>query len=161
MGTRAEHLATKVEQSANDLLAVVEASTPEQWAAPCSDGEWSQGFAAFHAAAAIALIAQRVKEVAGGQPFPKMSMDDIHAGNAVQAKEHADCTTSETVDLIRGLVTGRRKNGALTQRCPARSQSSPHGRDAGDNRRDDDPARPHWAPYRPRGDHQGRALRMA
>lgn len=102
MGTRAEDLATKVEQSANDLLAAVEASSPEQWAAPCSDGEWSQGFAAFHAAAAIGPIAQRVKEVADGQPFPKMTMDDIHAGNAVQAKEHADCTVAETVDLIKG-----------------------------------------------------------
>jgi hypothetical protein len=101
MGTRAENLATKVEQSANDLLAAVEASTPEQWAAPCSDGEWSQGFAAFHAAAAIGPITDRVREVAEGQPFAKMSMDEIHAGNAVQAKEHADCTMSETIALIK------------------------------------------------------------
>ncbi len=101
MDTRSEDLATRVEQTANDLLAAVEASTPEQWAAPCSDGEWSQGFAAFHAAAAIAPIADRVREVADGQPFPKMTMDDIHAGNAVQAKEHANCTMSETIDLIK------------------------------------------------------------
>ncbi len=101
MGTRSEDLAIKVEQSANDLLAAVEASTPEQWAAPCSDGEWSQGFAAYHAAAAIAPIAQRVKEVAEGQPFAKMSMDEIDAGNAEQAKEHADCTISETIALVK------------------------------------------------------------
>jgi phage terminase Nu1 subunit (DNA packaging protein) len=101
MSTRSEDLATKVERSANALLAAVEASTPEQWAAPCSDGEWSQGFAAFHAAAAIAPIAQRVKEVAAGQPFPKMSMDEINADNAVQATEHAACTRSETIDLIK------------------------------------------------------------
>ena len=102
MGTRSEDLATRVEQSANDLLAAVEASTPEQWAAPCTDGEWSQGFAAYHAAAAIGPIVQRVKEVADGQPFPKMTMDEIHAGNAEQAKEHAGCTISETIDLIAG-----------------------------------------------------------
>ena len=102
MSTRSEDLATKVEQSANALLAAVEASTPEQWAAPCSDGEWSQGFAAFHAAAAIAPIAQRVKEVADGQPFPKMTMDEIHAGNAAQAREHAGCSVAETVALIKG-----------------------------------------------------------
>jgi len=101
MNKRSEDLATKVEQSANALLAAVEASTPEQWAAPCSEGEWSQGFAAFHAAAAIGPIAQRVKEVAEGQPFPKMSMDEIHAGNAVQATEHAACTRSETIGLIK------------------------------------------------------------
>jgi hypothetical protein len=100
MTARAEELASKVEQSARDLLAAVEASTPEQWAAPCTDGEWSQGFAAFHAASAIGPIAQRVKEVAGGQPFPKMTMDEIEAGNAAQAKQHAGCTRSDTIDLI-------------------------------------------------------------
>ena len=100
MTARAEELASKVEQSARDLLAAVEASTPEQWAARCTDGEWSQGFAAFHAASAMGPIAQRVKEVAGGQPFPKMTMDEIEAGNAAQAKQHAGCTRSETIALI-------------------------------------------------------------
>ena len=69
MSTRAENLATRVEQSIRELRAAVEASTPEQWAARCSDGEWTQGFAAFHAAAAIGLITQTVKGVADGQPF--------------------------------------------------------------------------------------------
>ena len=101
MSTRSEDLAAKVERSASDLLAVVEASTPDQWSAPCSDGEWSQGFAAFHAAAAIGPIAKRVKEVADGQPFQQMTLDEINAGNAEQAKEHTDCTRSETLDLIK------------------------------------------------------------
>ena len=64
MATRSEELAVKVEQATRDLLAAVEQSTPEQWAALCTDGEWSQGLAAFHAASAIGLIAQRVTEVA-------------------------------------------------------------------------------------------------
>ena len=83
MSTRSEGLATKVEQSVKDLRAAVEASTPEQWAAPCSDREWTQGFAAFHAAAAIGLITQTVNGVADGQPFPGMTMEKIDAENAV------------------------------------------------------------------------------
>ncbi len=101
MNTRAESLAARVEQANNDLLAAVEASTPEQWAAPCSDGEWTQGFAAYHAAAGIGLIAERVKAVAGGEPFPMVNMAEIDAENAAQAKEHGDCTQTETIDLIR------------------------------------------------------------
>jgi len=101
MGTRSESLATKVEQTIKDFLAAVEASTPEQWAAWSSDGEWTQGFSAFHAAAAIGAITQTVKGVADGQPFPGMTMEKIDAENAVQAKEHVTCTLAETIDLIK------------------------------------------------------------
>jgi len=101
MTTRSETLATKVEDTMSDLLGAVEASTPEQWTEPCSDGEWTQGFAAFHAAAAIGEIAKTVKGLAEGERFPKWSMEEIDAGNAVQAKEHADCTRAETLEMIK------------------------------------------------------------
>ena len=101
MTTHSETLATKLEQTISDLLAAVEASTPEQWAGRCSDGEWTQGFAAFHAAAAIGEITKTVKGLADGEQFPKWSMEAIDAGNAGQAKEHAGCTRVETIDLIR------------------------------------------------------------
>lgn len=100
MSSRTEDLAKKVEQSINNLRAAVEESTPEQWVAPCSHGDWTQGFAAYHAAAAIDAIAQAVKSVAEGNPFPKMTMAEIDARNAVQWREHAGCTMSETMDLI-------------------------------------------------------------
>ena len=100
MSKRSESLATKAEQSFNDLLGAVEASTPEQWATRCSDGEWTQGFAAFHAAAAIGEITKTLKGLAEGEQFPKWSMEAIDEGNAVQAKEHAGCTKAETIDLI-------------------------------------------------------------
>jgi len=56
MGTRSESLAIRVDQSNKDLLAAVEERTPDLWAARCSDGEWTQGFAAFHAATAVGEI---------------------------------------------------------------------------------------------------------
>ena len=99
--TRSETLAMKLEKTIEGLLAAVEASTPEQWAAPCSDGEWTQAFAAYHAATTIGVVAQVVKDVAGGQPFPKMTMEELDSQNAAQAKEHADCTTAETIALIK------------------------------------------------------------
>jgi hypothetical protein len=100
MTTRAETLAVSVEKSTRDLLATVESSTPEQWSAACSDGEWTQGFAAYHAAFYIEPIAQQVREVANGRPFPKFDMAETDASNAVQAHEHGDCTIAETVALL-------------------------------------------------------------
>jgi hypothetical protein len=101
MSTRSESLAEKVEQTIKDLLASVEASTPEQWAARCSDGEWTQAVAAFHAATTIAEVPSTLAEVAGGKPFPKMTMEELDAKNAVQAQEHADCTVAEVAGIIR------------------------------------------------------------
>jgi hypothetical protein len=101
MSTRSESLATAVDQSNKALLAAVEGSTPEQWAATCGDGEWTNGFAAFHAAVALGNIAQVVKSVAEGEPFPKITLEELDAQNAVQAREHADCTPAETVELIK------------------------------------------------------------
>jgi hypothetical protein len=104
-----------VQQAMSRQGLEVETSTPQQWAAPCSDGEWTQGFAAFHAASNIGLIPETVKSVAEGDPFPKITMQEIDAGNAEQAKEHADCTQAETIDLI--------KNAAPTAASTVRSLS--------------------------------------
>jgi hypothetical protein len=106
MTTRSETLATKLEQTINDLLGAVEASTPEQWAARCSDGEWTQGFAAFHAAKNIAAIADAVKNVADGNPFPGTTMEEIDATNAADGKAHAGATQAETIDLINDAAPG-------------------------------------------------------
>lgn len=101
MSTRSEALATKAEQSFNDLLATVESSTPQQWAAPCTDAGWTQSTAAYHAAAAIEGVAQAVRNVAEGLPFPDMTMEQLDAQNAEQAREHAGCTVAETAAIIK------------------------------------------------------------
>ena len=101
MSARSEDLAAKIEQAPGDLLATVEASTPEQWAAPCSDGEWTQAVASFHAATTIAEIPRTLAEVANGKAFPKMTMEEIDAKNAVQAQQHAKCTVAEVAESSR------------------------------------------------------------
>jgi hypothetical protein len=101
MGSRSNELARKVEQAIDGLLAAVEASTPTQWSARCSDGEWTQAFAAYHAAMNIEPIAQTMKVLAEGGAFPSISMGDIDEENARNAREHAGRTRAETVALIR------------------------------------------------------------
>ena len=106
MSTRSEALAMKVEQVIADLRSAVDASTNEQWLANVSDGEWTQGFAAYHAASNIEPIARTIGGVAEGQPFPPISMDAINDENARQAKEHAGCSKAETIGLIDGAAQG-------------------------------------------------------
>lgn len=101
MTTRSETLAANVEKALNDLFTAIDSSTPEQWAAPCTDAGWTQAVAAYHAATAIGGVAQTVKSVADGQPFPGMTMEQLDAQNAEQAKEHADCTVAETAAIVK------------------------------------------------------------
>ena len=114
MSTRSETLATKLEQTISDLLAAVEASTPEQWAAQCSDGEWTQGFAAFHAATSIGVVAQVVKDVAAGQPFPKMTMVETRCVRTPRRRKNTPAALpAETIKLIRESTPVADERGAI------------------------------------------------
>jgi hypothetical protein len=100
MSDRSETLARKVEQANNALLATVQASTPDQWKAKCADGEWTQGFASFHAASSIGFITGMVQGLASGQTLPPMTMADIDQQNAGQHQEHAGATKEQALSLI-------------------------------------------------------------
>jgi hypothetical protein len=101
MSERTEDLAKKVEQANNDLLGVIESSTDEQWRARCADGEWTQGFAGYHAAASIGGITGMLQGLAQGVKLPPMTMADIDQQNATLLKEHEGCTKQEALDMIR------------------------------------------------------------
>lgn len=116
MGTRQESLAGKVEQANTSLLSAIEATPPEQWNAKCADGDWSQGFSAFHAANSIGSITGMVQGMANGVEMPPLTFEQIDAQNAEQHKEHAaTCTKQQVIEaakannpaavkMIRGLT---------------------------------------------------------
>ena len=54
-----------------------------------------------HLAAGYQGIAGLVAAVATGQTLPPITMEMINQGNAQHAKEHANCTKAEVLDLLR------------------------------------------------------------
>ena len=101
MGSRAEALAQRVEQANNDLIATIEETDDEQWSGKCADGDWTQGFAGYHAAASIGNITAMVQGMARGEPFQPVSFAQIDQINAAFHAEHAGCTKAEAVELAR------------------------------------------------------------
>jgi DinB superfamily len=101
MSDRIENLANKVEQANNDLLRAVERVTDERWGAKCADGEWTQGFAGYHAAASIGGITGMLQGLVKGVKLPPMTMADIDEQNASLLKEHEGCTKQEALEMIR------------------------------------------------------------
>jgi len=101
MSTRSEALSRKVEQANTALLQAIEASTPEQWEARCATGDWTQGFAAYHAATSIGNIATMVKGIASGAPFEPVERGSIDERNADFLKAHPNPTMAEAIEMAR------------------------------------------------------------
>ena len=101
MGKRAQMLANQYEQMNEELIAVVEQCSAEQWRAVCVDENWPVGVTAHHVAAMAGLDVEVLSVVARGEPWPAISMNMVDQGNAQHALEHANCTKDETIELLR------------------------------------------------------------
>jgi hypothetical protein len=101
MGSRVEDLAKRFEQTNEEVIAAVQSCSPEQWRQVCSGEQWSVGVTAHHIGTAHIPIAKLVQALATGQPVPPLTSEMLDAGNAAHARQFADCSQQETVDLLR------------------------------------------------------------
>jgi uncharacterized damage-inducible protein DinB len=101
MSGRAEELARRFEQVNDAMIATVESCSDEQWRKTCLGEQWSVGVTAHHVATAHGGIAGFVQALATGQPVPPLTSEMLDAGNAEHARQFADCTREETVELLR------------------------------------------------------------
>jgi hypothetical protein len=102
MSERAEALARRLEQAVGDVIAVVEHSSDERWKATCAGEGWSTGVTAHHIAEAhLNGAIGFIQTLATGQDVPPVTTEMINHGNAQHAAQHANCTRTETLDLLR------------------------------------------------------------
>lgn len=99
MGARAEALAKQFEGKAREATALLERLSDADWKKTTSSEKWPVGVVAHHMAGAHEVIAGLVKTIAAGKPAPNMSMETLHEMNAKHAREHANCTKTETLAL--------------------------------------------------------------
>ena len=104
MSDRAETLAHNFEAAHAEFINAVDAFSDSEWNATCVGETWPVGVTAHHVAGSIAPITGLVQSCAAGQ-WPGMSFAVINEGNATHAKEFANCTRSETLDLARSSGT--------------------------------------------------------
>lgn len=99
MGARAEALAKQFEAKAHEATAVLDKLRDTDWNKVTAAEKWSVGVTAHHVAQSHQPIADIVKTVAAGQSIPNFTMDMLHEMNAKHAKDFANCTKAETIDL--------------------------------------------------------------
>lgn len=133
MSAQAESLAKTFEARAADMTATIEKLSDADWKKVTSAEKWPVGVTAHHVAGSHEAIAGIIKTVAGGQPMPDFTMQMLDQMNADHAKQAANCTKSETLDLhkkgvaaaaavVRGLSDDQlAKSGTVLKGMPAMS----------------------------------------
>lgn len=101
MTSRLEQLATQQESVNEDVTNTVIDCTDEQWLQRCDGEGWSVGVVALHIAGAERFHANMIGVLASGETLPpRTSMDEIHEGNAANARDNADVTPVEVLDRL-------------------------------------------------------------
>ena len=59
------------------------------------------GVTAHHLASVLDPISKMIETVVAGRPFESLRLDSIDEMNAKHARDYADCTKTETIELLR------------------------------------------------------------
>lgn len=100
IGERAAGLATAFERAIQDLILTLERCSEADLRTPTGNEGWPVVVVAHHVAVACPAIGGMVQLMATGQIVPPLSMSDLDALNAQHAKEAANASRKETVQLL-------------------------------------------------------------
>lgn len=101
MNTRAETLATRLEQGVAQLAAYAESLTAQQWASPIPQDGRSIGILVHHVATMYPLEMDLANNIANGQAVAGVTWDLVADINAKHAHEHAEPARTATLTLLR------------------------------------------------------------
>jgi hypothetical protein len=100
MKKRADILAARIEQGAEELAAYVAELTEEDWRKPVSDGR-PVGVVVHHVASVYPIEIQLAKAIATGNSVEDVSWDAVNTMNGAHAVTFADVSKSEALDLLK------------------------------------------------------------
>jgi Mycothiol maleylpyruvate isomerase N-terminal domain len=100
MGTKSEALAKQFEAKVREAMATLEKLNDADWKKVTEAEKWPVGVTAHHLAGGLEPISNMVKGLVAGQSL-EFTNDMLNEMNARHAKEYADCTRAETMDLLK------------------------------------------------------------
>jgi hypothetical protein len=101
MGAKGEALAKQFEAKSRDALATLEKLSDADWKKVTEAEKWSVGVTAHHLAGALEPVSYMVRAIAAGQSPGDFSLAMLDEMNARHAKDFANCTRAETIELHR------------------------------------------------------------
>jgi hypothetical protein len=101
MEAKAEALAKQFEAKAEDALATLERLSDADWTKVTAAENWSVGVTAHHVAGALNVVPKVVEAIVAGRPIDFFRFDKMDEFNAQHARDYANCTKGETIDLYK------------------------------------------------------------
>lgn len=100
MSQRAQDLVERLKAFNNEVIRFVEACSEEQWDNVCAE-EWNLGVVARHIGVGhYTGAADMAKMLVDGEKVPELTMEQIVEMANTHAREHADCSRAEVLDLL-------------------------------------------------------------
>ncbi len=99
--SRANALATRLEQGANALASFAAALTDAEWQTPVPKDGRKVGVIVHHVASVYPIELQLAQTLAAGKPVTGVTMEGIHTMNAGHATEQDAVTKDAALDLLR------------------------------------------------------------
>ena len=122
MGEKSEELARRLEATVQEVVAVIEKLSAEDWSKVIEPEKRTVGVTGHHLAGALGAVAGMIAALAAGRSqgaFPAARLDEM---NASHAREFARCTKTETLALLKqGAATTAAVLRGLTDDQLARS----------------------------------------
>lgn len=102
MSERARELADRFQQTNQEVIAFVQAASPETWARACPDEQCTVAALATHIAGGHdRILTLMLQPIAEGGPTAEFSWEQLHQINADNAHERAVCSKTDAIALLR------------------------------------------------------------
>jgi hypothetical protein len=100
MSDRSKRLADRLRSFNEEVISFVESCTDADWRKIGAE-EWPVGVTARHIGANHYTAISAAKMIVNGEKFPEMTMEQITENANRHAREHAECTKPEVLDVLR------------------------------------------------------------
>lgn len=100
MSQRGNDLAQKLRQFSDELTEVVRTLTDEDWQKVLPFEQWPLGAALHHMAAGHLGISSLARMIVNGEKLPEITMEGLKEIANQHAREHADCTKEEVLEIL-------------------------------------------------------------
>ena len=101
MSQRSDVLAQRLEQGARALAGFASGLNDEEWQLPVPKDGRPAGVVVHHVATRYPLELTLAQTLAAGNPIVGVTWDAVHEINAQHARDHADTTKEEALELLR------------------------------------------------------------
>ena len=99
MGAKSEAMAKQFEAKSREALATLERLSEADWKKVTAAEKWSVGVTAHHLAGGLEAVSNIVKGIVAGHSPGNFTMGMLDEKNAKHAKDYANCTKAETIEL--------------------------------------------------------------